>query len=381
MRGGPMRVGLDAHMIGARETGNETYVRGLIGALPGVAPDLRYVLYTASPDLARQGLSDAPVARTRLLRPASPWIRLPIGLPLAARRDRLDVLHVTYHAPPRSPCRTVVTVHDLSFMAFPNTFGPRDLLVLSTLVPLSARRARAVIVPSEHTRRDLIRAYGLPPDKIVVTPEAADARFSPSEDAGADRAVVRRLGLVRPYILALGTLQPRKNFERLVEAYAALRRSGRTDHHLVIVGKAGRAAARLRERIARLGLEERVHLRGYLAAADVPAVYRAATCFVFPSLYEGFGLPVLEAMACGTPVIASNQAAVPEVAGDAAVLVDPYRVGELAGAIERVLADPALRARLRAGGLARAATFSWEETARRTAEVYRAAARAAVARR
>lgn len=376
-----MRVGIDAHMVGTRETGNERYITGLIGGLQRVDRETRYVVYTGSPKLARRGLAHGESFQTQLLRPVSPWVRIPFGLPAAATRDGLDVLHVTYHAPPRSPCPTVVTVHDLSFRFFAECFSRRDRLILSLLMPYSARRAARVITPSERTKDDLVSEYGLSPDKIVVTPEAAGPQFRPDMEAAALDAVRTRFGLGRPFILTLGNLQPRKNLGRLVQAYAALKATGQIDHQLVIAGQPRWRADVLTSQVRAAGLENEVRFTGYVHDSDLPALYAAADCLAFPSLYEGFGLPVLEAMACGTPVVASNAGAIPEVAGSAAILVNPYRVDEISRALQRILSDAGGRRDLRERGLERARLFSWDRTAELTRQAYRQAAGAGLLQR
>jgi glycosyltransferase involved in cell wall biosynthesis len=251
----------------------------------------------------------------------------------------------------------VVTVHDLSFERDPSLMGRRDRLIFRTVVPRAARRAARVLAVSERTKRDLIELYGVPEEKIVVTPNGVDPAFSP-EGPRDDGAGGR-------YALVVGTLQRRKDPEAAIEALALL---GDHELRLVFAGpdKGGRAKAETAAQ--RMGLGSRVEFRGHVPQEELLALYRGAACLVFPSRYEGFGLPVLEAMAAGTPVVATTAGALPEVAGDAAILVEEANPVALAGGIERALAD---RERLVAGGLERARRFSWAETAGRTLEVYR----------
>ncbi len=283
----------------------------------------------------------------------------------------MDLFHATEHLLPRlSSVRTVFTLHDLIFLFHPETHKPLNRWFLTLMMPRFLRAADAVIAVSECTRRDAVRAYGIPEEKITVIYEGVSPRFRPASPE-AIQAVRAKYRLPERFILYVGTIEPRKNLTALLEAYAALQ-SRNTQHaaRLVIVGKKGWLYEGFFRRLRELGLEERVYFTGYVPDEDLPALYSAADLFVFPSLYEGFGLPVLEAMACGVPVVCSNTSSLPEVAGDAALLADPTDIRALAAAMERALTDEALRASLRARGLERARQFTWEEAAKRTVEVY-----------
>ncbi|MEZ4767715.1 MAG: glycosyltransferase family 1 protein [Caldilineales bacterium] len=437
-----MHIAIDAHMVGERETGNETYtlnlIRGLLrvagrdpkgfswdaGESPGASDGLRraearrwgatprFSLLTPHPErlhAALPELGDFPHAAVVKLRPANALLRIPFGLPAAALRRSVDLLHVTYNAPPVASCPVVVTIHDISFELYPEFFSPRDYAVLKTLVPFSARRAARVITVSQHAKREIVQRYGIDPAKVVVTYEAAAGQFQPVSDPAALQAVRDKYGIGDgPFLLALGNLQPRKNIARLVEAFRQAvsderltANSGRptshgeqrattpdyrslvTDHStalrdgtpwsLVIAGKAQWRESEIFTTVQRASLEDRVVFPGYVDDADLPALYSAATAFVYPSLYEGFGLPPLEAMACGTPVVCSSAASLPEVVGDAAVSIDPLRVDSLAQGLSDVLGNAGLRDDLRARGLRRAARFSWDRCAAETLAVYAAA--------
>jgi glycosyltransferase involved in cell wall biosynthesis len=262
----------------------------------------------------------------------------------------------------------VLTVPDLAFERYPGETMPGMLGYLQSVVPRSVWRADRVIAISDATRDDLIELYGTPPDKVIAVPLGVDARFGPDRDADAESALRARLGIPPgPFVLTVGTMQPRKNHRRLVAAMARLH----ADAPVVIAGGTGWGYDDVRREVERLGVAERVVFAGFVDDGDLPDLYRAAAVFAYPALYEGFGLPVLEAMACGTPVVTSNVSSLPEVAGqDAALLVDPLDVDALAGALDRLLADGDLRARRRARGLARAAAFTWERAARETWAVY-----------
>jgi glycosyltransferase involved in cell wall biosynthesis len=429
-----MHIAIDAHMIGERETGNETYTLNLIRALLevagrdpkgfswdavgpgnatqelpatrrsqqrrfGAAP--RFFLLTTHPERLRAALPELGRHSTYTqivpVRPAASIVRIPLAMPLSALRHSFDLLHVTYNAPPLSPCPSVTTIHDISFEHYPHFFSPRDLLILKTLVPLSARRAACVITVSQHAKAEIVARYGLSPNKVAVTYEAAGPQFHPVTDPAALLGVRHKYGIgPGPFALALGNLQPRKNIGRLVEAFRSSReaegqrsevREGRSEvgalhgtaHRspitghvsLVIAGKAQWRESEVYQAVQQAGLQKWVVFPGYVDDADLPALYSAAAVFVYPSLYEGFGLPPLEAMACGTPVICSQAASLPEVVGDSAVLVDPLDVGALAQALVDVLASPGRQADLRSRGLRRAAQFSWDRCAVETLAVYR----------
>jgi glycosyltransferase involved in cell wall biosynthesis len=341
-------VVIDADVLGRQRTGDETYVRGLLDGLAG-ATGLRLAAITRRPDLLPEGIEPVELpARSQLLRMA-------LRVPRLLRRLRPALAHFQHSLPLSCPCPAVLTVHDLSFERDSTVMGLRDRLTFKTVVPRSARRAARVLAVSELTKRDLIEHYGIPEDKIVVTPNGVDPAFTPEGSSPNGE----------PYALFVGALQPRKDAGAAIEALALLGESG---PRLVVVGKdhGGRAEA---ERAAeRNGVAGRVEFRGHVPQEELAALYRGAACLVFPSRYEGFGLPVVEAMASGTPVVATTAGALPEVTGGAAILVEERNPVALAGGIERAIAD---RERLVAAGLERARQFTWAETARRTLEVYR----------
>jgi glycosyltransferase involved in cell wall biosynthesis len=361
-----IRVGIDAHTVGARQTGNETYVRRLIEALCELPdPSAERIYY-------HTGAERLPsrFGRARRVWPHSPFVRVPVSLPLALWRDCIDVAHFQYIAPPLCPCPVVVVVHDVSFARFPHLFPTALGLRLRALVPRSLRRAAHVLTISEFSKSEIVECFGIDPSRITVTPLAAGPEFHPAGELEQDGGEVTALGVSEPYVLAVGNLQPRKNLLRLLAAYALLRDRGERDHRLVLVGQRGSYGGEIEMAIARLRLTEHVVLTGYVSDAQLVALYRGASLFVYPSLYEGFGLPIVEAMACGTPVVTSNLASMPEVAGDAALLADPTSVDTLADAMSRVLSDSTLRARMRTDGLRRSAQFSWSRTAQQTLAVY-----------
>ena len=328
-------VVVDADVLGRQRTGDETYVENLLRGLPELAGDeFRFAAVTRHPELVPVGVE--PVE----LRAGSQELRMAWAVPRLLRRLRPALAHFQHALPLRCPCPAVVTVHDLSFEREPAAMSRRDRRVFRTVVPRAARGARRVIAVSERTKRDLIDLYGIPPDRITVTPHGVDPAFGPGAVAGGG------------YLLFVGAVQARK------DPVAAARAASEVGLPLVVAGPEREPA--LARELEGLGAD----LRGYVEKSELARLYRGAAALVLPSRYEGFGLPVLEAMACGTPVVAADDPALHEVAGDAAVYAD----GDLAEAIRAALAD---RDRLSAAGLERAKQFSWDETVRRTLTVYR----------
>lgn len=368
-----MRIGLDAHMVGRRETGNETYVVRLARAMAGLhatrageeSPGpIRHAFVANRAAAARLG----PGWRCHPLWPGGALSRYGAQMAVVAAAEGLDVLHTTYVAPPLSPCATVVMVHDCGFAAQPERFSPRVRLLLRLLVPWSARRAERVIVPSRFSADELVRWCGVPRGRIAVVPNGGVERAGEVEVARRE-AARRRYAEGQPFLLAVGSLHAKKNLPVLVHAFARLRSEG-FPHLLLLAGPAGWGEAAVAEAARAAGVEWAVRRTGYLAEDDLQALYAAAAVLAHPSRYEGFGLPPLEAMAHGTPVVAAAAGSIPEVVGDAALLVPPDDPAALAAALRQVLTEPGLRAGLVARGRARAAHFSWERAARVTLDVY-----------
>ncbi len=327
---------VDADVLGRERTGDETYVANLLRELPAVAGGLRFAAVTRHPELVPEGVTPLELpARSQEWRMA--W-----SLPKLLRRVRPALAHFQHAVPLFCPCPAVVTIHDLSFERDPSMLGLKDRLVFRTAVPRAARRAARLIAVSERTRGDLVELYGLPEGRVAVAHHGVDPAFTPG-------------GAPDSYVLFVGTIQERKN---PLAAAVAAREAG---FKLVVAGPS-------RDRPLAAELERHgADLRGYLDKPALAELYRRAACLVLPSRYEGFGLPVLEAMACGTPVVAAPEPALREVAGDAALYAEP---DDLADAIRRAVAE---RERLARAGLERVKAFSWRETARRTVAVYREA--------
>ncbi|MCS7325123.1 MAG: glycosyltransferase family 1 protein [Anaerolineae bacterium] len=305
------------------------------------------------------------------------WFRLRLPIAVQWLSGSCDLYHATdFVLPPMlRGTKSVLTVHDLSFERYPDSAPPRLLPFLKHVVPQSVRRATHIVADSHATARDLMELYGVPAHKITVIHSGVDARFSPPRgtllEARRTAYVLQRYRLRQPFVLTVGTLQRRKNHARLVEAFAHVAKHD-PDLSLVIAGGKGWLYDDVHQTIARLGLQGRVHFTGYIEDADLPYVYRLAAVFAFPSLYEGFGLPPLEAMACGVPVVTSNTSSLPEVVGDAGLMVDPTDVHALAMALEQALSDEAWRRQSVERGLARAQHFSWARAAQRLLETYEA---------
>jgi glycosyltransferase involved in cell wall biosynthesis len=369
-----MNIGIDSHSAERDGEGNATYSRGLISALLNGNGKDSITLFAADPAHPfYRRLDDHGGPRIVRVTQGAGMVRLLFALGRAAAGARVDCLHVQYFAPFGYRGRVVVTVHDLGFLHVPEAF-PRALRVaLRVLVPQSLARASHVITASEFSRQDIAKRYGVDSDRITAIPLAAQTSLRPLPVDDSVK-VLSRYGLQPGFVFALGRLNRRKNLGRLIRACLLLRTSGNADLQLVIAGKPDFGAEEMLGQTRQPSHTSMVRWVGLLPEEDLPAFYSAAAAFVYPSLFEGFGLPILEAMACGTPVIASTRASIPELVGDAGLLVDPEDVQALAAAMARVLLDRALADELARRSLVRSRQYSWEETARRTLAVYRRAA-------
>ena len=358
-----MRIGIDARALSEPGGGEETYTRNVIRALAAVDLDNDYTLFL-SPPPPETPLPGAERMRRVVVQPRDRLVRLLVTFPLALARERIDVVHAQNTVPPLSPAPAVVTVHDISYERYPQFFVAAEVRRLRLLMPLMVRRAAVVLTVSEFSRRDLMRRYGVPPDKVVVAPDAVDSSFRPLHDEARLATVRARYGTGERFILCVGNVQPRKNLKTLIAAYVRLRRAGATRHKLVLVGRKTWLFDEIFAAARASGYADDLIFTDYVPDEDLVVLYNAADVFVYPSIFEGFGIPPLEAMACGTPVVTSNTSSLPEVVGDAALTVDPLDGEALAGAIATLLGDDELRAELSARGCRRAAIFSWESTAR-----------------
>ena len=370
-----MRIAIDAHSVGTGLGGNESYATNLIEALAGIDSTNQYTLYVTRDEAVAKFEHRWSNFAVRKTRPHTPLIRIPLTLSAELRKNPVDVLHVQFTAPPFAPCPVVVSIHDLSFEHLPETFKRRSRTQLRLTVRRSARKATQILALSEHARADIISTYGIAPDIVTAIPIAAADRFGPVADERDLQRVRHTYGIAGDYILSVGSIQPRKNLGRLVAAYARLRRTNGNLilPKLVIVGKRAWLYEETLRAIRESGVSDSVILTGYVPEADLPALYSGALCFVYPSYFEGFGLPPLEAMKCGAPVLAGNRTSLSEVVGDAGLLVDPLDTDAIASGIARLVEDPAFRNELSVKGLKRSELFKWENTAKRTLEVYKRA--------
>jgi glycosyltransferase involved in cell wall biosynthesis len=363
-----LKVGIDVHSIASHKGGNETYYRELVGELIKGSFEHRFFLYYTNPATPRQITANDHFSFRRLS-PTHPLWRIPVTIPCRARLDRLDLFHAQFIVPPFLKCKTVTTIPDIAYEHFPQLFPTGQRAWLKLLVPESAKRADHIITVSEHSKKDLVRTYGICEEKVTVTYEGAGREFVPLDREISKDALARKYGIGHDFILYLGRLQARKNLLRLVTAYRRVRKAG-FPHKLVLAGKADSLFESVLSCISDENAAKDILLPGYIPPADVPTFYNAADVFVYPSLYEGFGLPIVEAMACGTSVVTSRGSSLEEVAGEAAVLIDPLDEQSIADALKQVLADAELRNRLGKAGLKRSQQFSFAKAARQTVDVY-----------
>ena len=357
-----MHLVINATELGRQRGGNESYITGVVDGLAALKPSIKITLLTC--DWGRP--LDLPSAFQQVN--LGPYRRLPFFFwqqSIVLRRLQADWYLSNYFLPPGLPCQGAIVVHDLSFRAHPEYFPRTVAWYMNGLTYLALRQASCILTVSEFSRRELIRFYPVNRERVVVIPNGVDTGFRPltypSSDIAAEQAVLARYGITPPYIFALGNIHPRKNLARLLEAYLYLQSKEEVLPAMVWGGLERWESGLLLDKARSAG----VILPGFIAPEDLPTLYRQAEFLVYPSLYEGFGLPPIEAMACGTPVITSNTTSLPEVVGEAALTVDPTSTKEIATAMNQLLTDPSLRQRLRETGLERARQFSWRETAQR----------------
>lgn len=381
-----MRIGIDVTAAVTQGGGIGRYTRELVHALVSIDEENAYRFFSARqpsvlpvpnpiPSAPNTQFRSAPFNERWLYRL---WYRLRLPLPVQWLTGRLDLFHSPdFVLPPVSGrIPTLLTVHDLSFIHYPGTFPQKLVTYLNQVVPRSIKRAAHVLADSQATKDDLLGIWQVAPEKITVLYSGVSSTFQPVTDASKLAAVREKYNLGEaPYTLSVGTIQPRKNYQMLIRAFAPV--AANWPHNLVIAGGKGWLYQDMMAEAARQRLENRVRFLGFVDDADLPALYSAATLFVFPSLYEGFGLPLLEAMACGVPVITSNTSSLPEVAGklaggqEPAVLLSPHEQGAWTEAINQLLADSGRRAQLVAAGFQQVRRFTWARAARRLLEIYR----------
>jgi glycosyltransferase involved in cell wall biosynthesis len=379
-----MRIAIDYTAAITQSAGIARYTRDLVDALARLESGDRYTLFSAERPTKERPMPRAASLRSRVVplgnRNATMlWQRLRLPVPIELFVGRARVVHgPDFILPPTLGARRVVTIHDLAFLTHPECAVPALVRYLSTVVPRAVRLADRVIAVSQRTADDLVERLSVPRDKITVIPLGISPTFTPRADPAAVAALRARLGLERPFVLAVGTIEPRKNYERLIVAFAAARRAPGGPALLVIAGKPGWLYEGVYQAAETHGVADAVRFLDYISNAELPALYHAASVLAMPSIYEGFGIPVVEAMASGTPVLCSTGGSLPEVAGEAALLVAPEDVDALAFALVRIVSDAGLRETLRTRGLERAARYTWAAAARAHVAVYHAAGRGTV---
>ncbi len=370
----PPTIAIDYTPAYEQGAGIGRLVRELVASLADVDSETAYKLFVSGVSPAELPAAPAPNFAWRSTRLSPQWLariwhRARMPLPVEVWTGYTDIFHATdFVLPPALPrTKTIVTVHDLSFVRVPDAASPRLYDYLSRVVPRSVRAADRVIADSEATRLDLLELYGLDTSKVdVLLSGIRDSYYS----ASLDMTIRKKYGMPnKPYLFAIGTIQPRKNYSRSIQTLAHLRDKG-YDLDFVIAGGKGWLEDEMYQTIETTGMSDHVHLIGFADDADLPALYSGAECTLFPSLYEGFGFPVLESMACGTPVVTSNVSSLPEVAGDAALLVDPLSTEAITHAVQRILDDSTLRQTLIERGFRQAKKFTWERSARQLRQIY-----------
>jgi len=364
-----MRFSVDAHAIGRHLTGNEVYVRNLLIGLAALDHTSEFIAYLSSNVNGATAAVPERFIRHRVS--GNSFVRLGLDLSRKLRVDRPDLIHVQYTAPLFCPVPILASVHDVSFIEHPEYFPWSRALQLRSTVKRTVQRAVRLITPSEFSRRAIMRAYGLDESKVEVVPIAVSPAFRPCGREQAANFVQSRFRIPGPYILTVGDLQPRKNQIGLIRAFESLvLENPSLRHRLVIVGQKTWFAERIVDAAKRSRVPDRIHFTGFVNDDELLQLYNASDLMTFPSFYEGFGLPILEAMACGRAVACSKTSAMPEVANAAAILFDPRATEDIARAMRDVLVDHELRSRMERLGQQRASLFTWERTARRTLEIY-----------
>ncbi len=368
-------LGFDATPLLGERTGVGHYTKRLLSAIMALRPEWNYHLYSNRPlGELDNGLQGAKEFGGYL--PSSRWLWMQLVLPNTIHRDQPDLCHFTNSlAPVRQSRPYVLTIHDASLFLYRHYHPWSRIAAMRLLLPTVARRAAAIIAPTHVARRDLLETLHLPPECVHVVYESAPGWFERVEDAARLDALRAKYRLPEEFVLFVGTLEPRKNLERLIRAVAEVHRRGRPIP-LVLVGASGwhmdgrRGRPGLRVLVRELGLEPYIHYLGYVPTTDLPILLSLATVFAFPSLYEGFGLPAVEAMACGAPTLTSRNTAMDEVCGDAAYLVDPYSLDDIADGLEHLFNDPETRQCLSRRAVAQARLYSWERAATETIAIY-----------
>lgn len=362
-----MRFSVDAHAVGQHLTGNETYIRNLLNSFAILDRESDFVTYISRPD----AFNEIPGRFHKRRVASNPFRRLGLDLPRRLRQDRPNLLHVQYTGPLFCSVPLIVSVHDVSFLEHPEYFTKSRALQLRWTVHRTVRDAACVLTPSQFSKQCILDAYRLDERKVKVVPNGVSGAFHPIAREAAQRWTRASFNLTAPFILTVSDLQPRKNHLGLIRAFEELVKTHpELPHHLVLVGKDTWYAPVICGAAAKSELRDRIHFTGFVSDQELLQFYSACDIFVYPSFYEGFGLPILEAMACGRAVACSNTSSMPEVADSAAILFDPFSTAALFQAMRDLLLNPELRLRIERLGAQRASAFNWEKTASQTLEIY-----------
>ena len=365
-----MKIGIDLHTVTRFMQGTRTYTLGIVKNLLDIDKDNKYYLYITRDNEHIRDIFPQDNVFFRHIFPHNRIIRIPISFPIRLAMDSVDVFHCQYMGPPLAKTPYVVMIHDIIHEYFPE-FYPRSLCyMMRVFYPISARRATRILTVSESSKRDIIKYFKVSEEKVIVTYDAAAEDFRPIMEKDKIKSALQKYGIDGKYILFVGRLEPRKNIPNLIRAFHELKKWKNIEQKLVIVGMKYFRYEEIFQCVNNLGLQNEVILTGRVEDNELPLFYNGASLFVYPTIAEGFGIPPLEAMACGTPVISSNTSSLPEVVGDAGILLDPYNIKDLAGAIYKVLSDKNLHEKMKSEGLKRAKVFSWKETAKKTLNVF-----------
>jgi len=368
-----MNIAIDGRQLNSLGSGFKTYTTGLISGLQAIDSQNDYFVYLDRP-LINLNFENSDNFKCRVIQNRfGGFIWKQIALPIDEWRYRkgIDIFHFLSNSPSyTSPGRLIYTIHDLSFLLYPGNLPRSHYLSLRLQMPLGARRAEKIITESQCAKKDICRFFQVDPKKVQVIYGGVDESYITVEDKNQLTEVQHNYNLPNHFILYLGSFLPHKNLFTLLRAYARLPLFLRNQYSLVLGGNPGKHLNGIMKLMLELDIQERVILPGYVSSDDIAPLYSLADIFVYPSLYEGFGLPPLEAMACGTPVVVSNSSSIPEVVGDAGLLVDPQDIAGWSAAIEQVLSEPDLRAQMRCAGLIQADKFKWAESAKQTLAVY-----------
>lgn len=364
-----MKIGIDAHALGSKSAGNESYYQQLLRALAcHPSNGNRYIIYFTHADGEKQ-IPSCEQFRVKRIWPANPYLRIPVSFPVECRKENLDVFHAQYILPPFCRSRSVTTIADILFESYPELYSRTERMIFGAFFPWSARRSDHIITVSQFSKKDIVGRYHVDPERVTVVYEAPRQEFRGMDVDRCREMLAREYDIRLPFILYVGRINARKNLERLVGALSILSGKG-FPHALVIVGEQDWMAGRVLQKVRDVSLESKVRFVGYVPTEHLPVFYNAADLFVYPSICEGFGIPLVEAMACGVPVVTSFGSSLEEVASDAAVLADPYSTSSIANAMERVLSDQVFSSGLRKRGLRRACDFSEARKAQQTVDVY-----------